>query len=255
MQSSYKSQYGQDRYIHNSIVKDKKGGIFVDIGATDGVHINNTFFLETERGWEGICVEPISEVYAQLKRNRKCRTLNICAGDRTGKVTFTVFSSENPDFRWIHMLSGVTSYFHKNHIESLDTFISQQNCIKRERIVNMEHVSVIFDLLPRPEIDYLSVDTEGGEEKILAAIDYNKYFIHIISVEDNWNEGLTTEHLKENGFLLIKHLGVDRIFINQNSCYFKPKFYFLSLLWQFHYLIKRFIKSLRHALFSLFKTT
>ena len=42
----YKSQYGQDRILNEYIFHDKRNGVFIDIGAYDGVHYSNTYFFE-----------------------------------------------------------------------------------------------------------------------------------------------------------------------------------------------------------------
>ena len=39
------SQDGQDRFIVEKLVKQKVGGCFVDVGAYDGVALNNTYYL------------------------------------------------------------------------------------------------------------------------------------------------------------------------------------------------------------------
>ena len=35
-----------------------QGRVFVDIGARDGVVISNTYLLERQFGWRGLCIEP-----------------------------------------------------------------------------------------------------------------------------------------------------------------------------------------------------
>jgi hypothetical protein len=49
----YSSQMGQDRWVLN-VLKHKKGGTFVDIGAGHPVDINNTVVLEKDYGWSGV---------------------------------------------------------------------------------------------------------------------------------------------------------------------------------------------------------
>ena len=51
-------QKGQDQWIIDDVFHQKKGGYFIDLAATDGVSINNTWLLETKLEWNGMCIEP-----------------------------------------------------------------------------------------------------------------------------------------------------------------------------------------------------
>lgn len=51
LSEGYNSQFGQDKFINEIIFKSKTGGTFVDIGAYDGVTINNTYYFEKKLGW------------------------------------------------------------------------------------------------------------------------------------------------------------------------------------------------------------
>lgn len=63
------SQYDQDiRVIDFFRGLDKD--YFVDIGAFDGIYFSNTYKLEKELNWSGICVEPLDEKFALLQSRR-----------------------------------------------------------------------------------------------------------------------------------------------------------------------------------------
>lgn len=55
--SAYKSQKGQDRWVLESL-RNKEGGYFVDLAASDGVTFSNTWVLEKKFGRDGIAIEP-----------------------------------------------------------------------------------------------------------------------------------------------------------------------------------------------------
>ena len=62
----YHSQDGQDLYLDKHVFKGLKNGIFVDIGANDGITINNTLFFEKVLGWNGLCIEPNDNYFNAL---------------------------------------------------------------------------------------------------------------------------------------------------------------------------------------------
>lgn len=64
----------QDKFISN-IFEYKKQGFFIDIGSADAVLCNNTYLLESEYDWNGICIEFDSN-YNKSYEARKCNFLN-----------------------------------------------------------------------------------------------------------------------------------------------------------------------------------
>ena len=63
------SQFKQDLHVLESY-NYKKNGYFIEIGASDGIRLSNTYLLETKYNWKGICVEPsltLSKVFSQFQ--------------------------------------------------------------------------------------------------------------------------------------------------------------------------------------------
>ena len=60
--------HGQDKWVINEIFKHKKGGFFVDLAAADGVFQSNTYLLEKELNWKGICIEANPHLFKKLKQ-------------------------------------------------------------------------------------------------------------------------------------------------------------------------------------------
>ena len=82
------SNKNQDEWIVREVFNYKKKGYFVDLAATDGIHENNTFFLEKKLNWSGICIEPNFSFFQKLKKNRSVKCLNLAVADRVKKVKF-----------------------------------------------------------------------------------------------------------------------------------------------------------------------
>lgn len=85
------SQAFQDMFVL-TMLNGKKNGIYVEIGGSDPIDINNTYILEKDFNWSGISVEIDEEVVNQynLIRSNKC----ICA-DATTLDYSKVFSENN----------------------------------------------------------------------------------------------------------------------------------------------------------------
>lgn len=70
------SQAGQDLFVLQTL-KNKKNGIYVEIGGHLPIHINNTYLLETEYNWSGLSLElddTCIEKYNQVRKNLCIKT-------------------------------------------------------------------------------------------------------------------------------------------------------------------------------------
>lgn len=177
----YYSQFGQDKFVYEHFFLEKTEGIFIDIGAHDGISFSNTKFFE-ELGWTGICVEPIPEVFNQLKSNRLCACIQACVGSKRGKGIFLRCRG------YTEMLSGLFNEYDPRHLER----IKQEQRIYNGSLEKIEvDIYTLNDLLEQNGIsyvDYLSVDTEGNELSILQSIDFSRFKIKVIDVENNYKD-------------------------------------------------------------------
>jgi FkbM family methyltransferase len=189
------SQLGQDLKVLDFYNK-KQGGFYVEIGASDGITLSNTYLLEKEYKWKGICVEPIPKVFSELCQNRPNSN---CCND-------AVFNT-----------SGSTVSFHISHASNLLSGINSTiDCGIDQRIVDNNKTEIfvntitLSDLLKKynaPQfIEYLSLDTEGSELQILKSVDFNEYTFGIIDVEHNYVEPRRTQMrnlLISNGYVFL----------------------------------------------------
>ena len=104
------SQYGQDKYINENFFKGKESGVFIDIGANDGVFLSNTLFFEKTLKWDGLAIEPLPVTFKKLKANRECTVVNACVNDIDGEVSFMAVDG------YAEMLSGIVDRYDDRHI-------------------------------------------------------------------------------------------------------------------------------------------
>ena len=206
-ESTYYSQYNQDKWVNENIFKNKIGGIFIDIGAHNGKSINNTYFFETELAWSGICIEPMPEIFNQLVSNRSC----ICIeGGIAGK-------EELKDFLRIQgyneMLSGFLDKYDPRHMDRVRADVKKFGGSFKKIKVQTYNLNNILEQNNIFSIDFLSLDTEGGEYEILQSIDFDFFNIHVISVENNYHENNIFDLLSSKGYQRVAHLGCDEIYV------------------------------------------
>ena len=209
---SYLSQFGQDKYAHEHFFQNKHDGVFVDVGAHDGIAINNTYFLEKELGWTGICIEPNPTVFENLKKNRSCLCIQACAAAQEGVVKFIQAKG------YTEMLSGMVHTFDPRHLTRLKREITQHGGSYSIIDVPALNLNTILKEHGFFHIDFLSIDVEGGEFEILKTIDFGTVDVSVICIENNYNDNRQRQFLNSKGFQLVAILGgTDEIYVNDNA--------------------------------------
>jgi len=202
------SQSGQDAFVI-TYFKNKRNGVFVDIGANDGIELSNTYYLEKELGWTGICFEPIPILFKKLDKNRNCIKINAGIADKKSIERFTFVDGPS------HMLSGMTRYYDTRHQQRINNEIKTLG----GKIVEVDVQCLILnDVLEEYkifDIDYLNVDTEGNEFSIVKTIDFNKFKIKTMTVENNYNDVEQTNYITSKGYFLLGRLEADEVFIKR----------------------------------------
>ena len=171
------SQLGQDLWVLKQSGY-KRNGFFVDFGATDGVLLSNTWLLESEFGWRGICAEPNPGFFAELKENRRCTLSSACIGAVTGEVV---------EFVLADAFGGMVKHMEDDmHGDTRRAYAELP-----ENVVSLRTVS-LDDLLRQNDaphrIDYMSIDTEGSELEILEAFPFDDWDVRLLTVEQNRSE-------------------------------------------------------------------
>ncbi len=166
-----RAQLRQDLFVLTQL-DFKRHGFFVDVGATNGIDLSNTYLLETAFQWRGIVAEPARRWQAALRANRSAAIETRCVWRTTGSVV---------NFREVHI----------GELSTIDEFSAGDTHSEARRRGRTYEVGTISlnDLLhlhqaPRV-IDFLSIDTEGSEYEILKAVDFDRYSFSVITCEHN----------------------------------------------------------------------
>jgi FkbM family methyltransferase len=168
------SQLGQDLWVLEKL-RYKRNGFFVEAGACDGVYLSNTFLLEKIYGWKGICCEPNIQYYEMLQINRNCIFDNR-----------VLYDSDHHEIEFYPSGENGGTY---------EDFAAESARLEqRVRVGSYPARTVSLNtLLERSDapstIDYISLDTEGSELKILKDLNYDQWDVRIFSVEHNSGVG------------------------------------------------------------------
>jgi FkbM family methyltransferase len=204
----FQGQVGQDLFAY-LYFNGKKEGFYVDIGANDGITSNNTIIFEN-LGWNGICIEPLPDVFKQLQKNRRCDCFNVAVSNENGSAVEFIRAAG------VEMLSGLGSQMtdmHKKRIKS------NKGDIERIYVKALTFDDLMSGYSERRYVDFMSIDVEGAEMSILKTIDFNKYKFGLITVENNeetrGNGEQLEKYMKEQGYKVYLDLGLDIMFIQE----------------------------------------
>jgi FkbM family methyltransferase len=162
-----------DKFYSDVIFKNKSTGYYVEIGALDGFTHSQSVHFEKLKNWDGIIVEPSPQWLPELTKNRKC---NICTNPisdvrETNKFVVRSFLA------YSHLIDIEEEYGPSDVIETID--------------VETITMTDLFDKYNTPtEIDWVAIDTEGYELRILTKYfeENEKYKINLISFEHAYEE-------------------------------------------------------------------
>ena len=201
----YYGQFGEDK-IMASFFDDAYKGTCIDVGASDGIFGNNTYYFE-KKGWKTLCIEPIPESFDKCSKIRN-NCINCCISDvDKDDEQFIIFklndnntdaiSSLKPDIRLISS--------HSHLIKE-----STQIKVKCKRLTTVLN-EIQFDKI----IDFISIDTENTELDVLKGIDFDTYFVKYLLIENNFEDNEIEDYLKTKGFIKFKRNVVNDFYVNQ----------------------------------------
>jgi len=183
------SENNQDFWVLDKM-HYRKDGFFVDIGAGDGVTGSNTFILEKFYNWFGICVDPNPTWLKSLCGSRDTIISDLAIWNESGKILdFNYLKQQRGEFFGWNFRAGISSCVGPTGIE-----------FDKHKVFSIT-LTDLLDLHNAPKvIDYISMDAEGSESKILEGFDFKKYDVKLFSVEYN-----DAEERSKINHILTKH--------------------------------------------------
>lgn len=208
--SPYYSQFYED-YILSYVFRDVAKGTYVDVGAYDPDIDNVTkyFYL---KGWRGVNVEPNPDHLAALQRSRpEDANLGVGISDVAATLTFYKFerrasglSTFDPDTAARHKQAGFTYEDLTIPVVTLTEALGRVDVVKGG-------------------FDFLNVDVEGFERKVLSGLDFTKHPPKVIVIEAT--APLTEEPTQQkwedlllaNGYSFALDDGLNRYYVQRSQ--------------------------------------
>ena len=195
---NYFGEFGEDILI-NRFFRKKNKGIYVDVGCYHPIKGSLTYCLY-KRGWRGLNVD-LSKISIDLFKLARPKDYNIQAA-----VT---------DF------DGETQFFENGMINQQNTLEDGGTNLKKIKI-NALKLQTLLDKQNINHIDFLNIDVEGSDYKVISSLNLNKIRPKMISIEENRYDikdiiNDTIQNLmNSNHYFLFSRIGVSSIYIDNH---------------------------------------
>ena len=183
------SMDGEDLIIFDYF-KNKKKGFFIDVGCYHPIHRNNTFLLY-KKGWQGLNID-IHSFSVDLFNYLRPKDLN---------YNYAI-SDKNE----------ILSMYYQKKLSQLSTIEYDQakkvfqGPIKEKKIQALTLDEILKISKIEKKIDFLDIDVEGADFKVLKSFSLEKFRPELICVEiheENFKKSKTYEYLNSFNYELI----------------------------------------------------
>ena len=171
--------------------KDKKSGFYVDVGCYHPIHRNNTYLLY-KQNWRGINID-VSQFSVELFDHLRPDDLNYnCAVSNKNETVKLFFQKELSQLSTIEN-DQAKKVFQGNIKEKEIQAFTLDEILNRDKYKNVK-------------IDFLNIDVEGADFKVLNGLSFQKFNPELICVEihdKEIKESKIYNFLKDKNYQLI----------------------------------------------------
>jgi FkbM family methyltransferase len=202
--------------------KNSSSGFYIDVGAWHPVRDSVTKHFY-DAGWSGINIEPNPEYHTLLTKDRlRDRNLALALSDVDGEVrTFTILQG-----------SGISTLrdLPTSYLDNIESRGFQRVPIEL-RVTTLAKVCREY-VPPGVEIDFLKIDVEGWEGKVLRGNDWHRFRPKVLVVEaatpvaydETAGKDLVTDmssswqpFVLDQGYIFAFHDGLNHYYVRQES--------------------------------------
>jgi len=183
------SQEGEDMILRR-VFEKKSDGFYVDVGAHHPKRFSNTYFFY-KRGWKGINIDAMPGSMKLFDKVRgRDKNLELGVGEESAVLSYYIFNEP--------ALNG----FSQKLSEERNSAGSQNILLEIKEIEVRSLAEILDDHLPAQQnIDFLSIDVEGFDLKVLKSNNWSKYRPDYVLVEVLNNDFKTLDNHPISDFM------------------------------------------------------
>lgn len=208
MTEKYYSQFEEDKILHN-FFRNKKNGVCVEVGANDGVNDSNSYFFEL-RGWKCVLIEPNPALCQEIRRVRTAQLYECAVSSEIGCATLYIAEGAERS----HGVSTISSD------QQVHDKIKGYGFTRRPIQVKTRTLDdILLESQLTATIDFISIDVEGHELRVLEGFSIDKWQPRIIIIEDNENykDNKVQTYLKKYSYKKFKRTGVNDWYASKSN--------------------------------------
>ena len=149
----------------------KTGGYFIDLAANDAVTLSNSYTLEQQYGWKGLCVEPNPEYHTRLLQIRSCEVIAAAVSSREGQAFFE-FNHATKSLG--HRFAYSNGVFGR---------LTNRNSSSTTPVWTIPFSRLLMEHHTPTTIDFMSLDCEGNEAAVMETFPWETHTISVLSTE------------------------------------------------------------------------
>ena len=169
---------------------------YVDLAASKPACNSNSWALE-QRGWRGLCIEANPEDAAALRKHRQCFVAETAVDSELRNATFLLLGGYGG------LIGADMDNINRNPRGAEEASTT---------MITRRLIDVLVDYRAPNVIDYLSLDVEGAESRVLSPEALARFIFLTMTVERP--PPLLCNRLFEHGYLFVQNVEFDAHFVH-----------------------------------------
>lgn len=171
----------------------------MEVGANEPQAGSQTWFLE-ERGWQGILVEPQSQLCERLRQARlRSKVFEVACSGPGHPEKMPLYVPES------HCKSSLV----KNLVDASTKYIQTE-------MVKIMTLDAVLKEAGSPAVNFVSIDVEGTQLDVLHGFTLSHHQPDLLLIEDHLHHLKVHCYLKRQGYRLVKRTGLNNWYVTKD---------------------------------------